>query len=86
MQAIETTVKRPVKKPAPGQSPDAVNRIEPGDPERSGLMQRAGSRSPALQMPPLGTELVDHAAIALLENWIASRREEAHLSVEGRKP
>jgi hypothetical protein len=37
-------------------------------------------------MPPLGTELVDGDAIALLEDWIASRREEAHLSVGGRKP
>jgi mono/diheme cytochrome c family protein/uncharacterized protein YndB with AHSA1/START domain len=85
-QAIETTVKHPVRKPAPGQSPDAVNRIEPGHPERSGLVQRAGSRSPALQMPPLGTELVDREAIVLLETWIASRREEAHMSAEGRKP
>jgi hypothetical protein len=85
-QAVETTVGHPVKKSAPGQSPDAVNRIEPGYPERSGLVQRAGSRYPALQMPPLGTELVDSEAIALLENWIASRREKAHLSVGGRKP
>jgi hypothetical protein len=85
-QAVEATVGHPVKKPAPGQSPEAVNRIEPGYPERSGLVQRIGSRYPALQMPPLGTELVDHEAIALLEHWIASRREEAHLSVGGRKP
>jgi hypothetical protein len=53
-QATETTVNHPVRKPAPGQSPDSVNRIEPGSPERSGLVQRARSRSPALQMPPLG--------------------------------
>jgi hypothetical protein len=85
-QATETTVNHPVRKPAPGQSPDAVNRIEPGSPERSGLVQRARSRSPALQMPPLGTELVDREAIVLLENWIASRREEAHLNVGGSKP
>jgi hypothetical protein len=85
-QAVETTVGFPMKKLAPGQSPDAVKRIEAGKPERSGLMQRAGSRYPALQMPPLGTELVDHEAITLLENWIASRREEAYLSMEGRKP
>jgi hypothetical protein len=85
-QATETTVKRPVRKPAPGQSPDAVHRIEPGSPERSALMERARSRYPVLQMPPLGTELVDHEAIALLENWIASRREQAHLNLGGRKP
>ena len=34
-------------------------------------MQRAGSRYPALQMPPLGTELVDDEALALLRRWIA---------------
>lgn len=85
-QVTETTVHQRVRKPAPGQSPDAVNRIEPGSPERSGLVQRARSRSPALQMPPLGTELVDREAIALLENWIASRREEAHLNIRGSKP
>jgi hypothetical protein len=34
-------------------------------------MQRAGSRYPALQMPPLGTELVDEEALALLRRWIA---------------
>jgi hypothetical protein len=37
-------------------------------------------------MPPLGTELVDREAIVLLENWIASRREEAHLNLGGSKP
>jgi hypothetical protein len=37
-------------------------------------------------MPPLGTELVDREAIALLETWIASRREEAYLNIRGSKP
>jgi hypothetical protein len=69
--AIATTVGHPVKKPAPGQSPDAVLRIEPGHPERSGLMQRVASRYPALQMPPMGTELVDEEAVALLRRWAA---------------
>ena len=59
-----------MKKPAPGQSPDAVSRIEPGHPERSALLQRIASRYPALQMPPLGTALVDEAAVALLRRWI----------------
>ena len=34
-------------------------RIEPGRPGPERIMQRVGSRYPALQMPPLGTELVD---------------------------
>jgi hypothetical protein len=85
--AVATTVGHPVKKPAPGQSPDAVLRVEPGHPERSGLMQRVGSRYPALQMPPLGTELIDDEAVALLYHWISetdSLRKEAHLEQKGR--
>ena len=34
-------------------------------------MQRVSSRYAALQMPPLGTELVDDEAVALLRRWIA---------------
>jgi len=85
--AVATTVDHPVKKPAPGQSPDAVDRIEPGYPERSALMQRVSSRYPALQMPPLGTALVDDEAVALLYRWIAEQgdpRNEAHIQQEGR--
>ena len=57
--AVASAVGRQIVDPAPGQTPDAVLRIEPGHPERSGLVQRMGSRTAALQMPPLGTELVD---------------------------
>ncbi|WP_445500778.1 hypothetical protein [Microvirga sp. G4-2] len=85
--AIATTVGHAVKKPAPGQSPDAVNRVEPGYPERSALFQRVSSRYSPLQMPPLGTELVDDEAVALLYRWIAEMgepRKEARLHHEGR--
>jgi hypothetical protein len=69
--AIASTVGHVVKKPAPGQTEDAVLRVDAGRPERSGLMQRVASRSPALQMPPLGTELIDEEAVAVLRRWIA---------------
>ena len=69
--AVASAVGRPIRKPAPGQSEDAVLRIEPGHPERSGLAQRMGSRYAALQMPPLGTELVDEQALELVRQWIA---------------
>jgi hypothetical protein len=85
--ALATTVGHPVKKPAPGQSADAVLRVEPGHPERSGLMQRVSSRYPALQMPPLGTELLDDEAVSLLYRWIAEmddQRQQAHLTPKGR--
>jgi hypothetical protein len=90
--AIASTIGHPVKKPAPGQSPDAASRIEPGRPDRSGLMQRVASRYPALQMPPLGTELADEEALALLRRWIAevdkphgeTHLQETHLQEKGR--
>jgi hypothetical protein len=70
--AVATAVRRPVKKPAPGQSPDSVWRIEPHHPERSAIVQRMASRYAALQMPPLGTELVDEEAVSSISNWIAN--------------
>lgn len=73
--AIASTVGHTVRKPAPGQSSDAVMRIEPGRPDRSALMQRIASRYPALQMPPLGTELVDGEAVALMRRWISEMDE-----------
>ena len=69
-RAIASTVNHPVRKPAPGQSHDATLRIEPHHPDRSALMQRIASRSPALQMPPLGTELTDRQAVDLIRRWI----------------
>ena len=69
--AIASTFAQAVKKPAPGLPADAVLRIEPRHPERSALIARIVSRYPPLQMPPLGTELVDREAVALLQRWIA---------------
>lgn len=68
--AAASTIGQPLRKPAPGQSPEAVLRIDAGHPERSALLERVGSRYPALQMPPLGTELVDEEAVALLRRWV----------------
>jgi hypothetical protein len=83
--AITTTIRTPVKKPAPGQTADAVLRIEPHHPDRSGLVQRVSSRYPALQMPPLGTELVDEEAVTLIRRWIAETDEvRKEASLEGR--
>lgn len=69
--AVTSTIGRPIKKRAPRQSAEAVLRIEPHQPDRSGLMERVASRYSALQMPPLGTELVDQEAVALLRKWIS---------------
>lgn len=69
---MATAVGQAVRKPAPGQSPEALLRVAPGHPERSALAERIGSRRPALQMPPLGTELVDREAVELIRRWIAA--------------
>jgi hypothetical protein len=45
-------------------------------------MQRVSSRAAALQMPPLGTELVDDEAVALLQRWISERAQIASNTVE----
>lgn len=71
-----TAVGRPSRKLAPGQPADAVLRIAPGDPGRSGLVQRMSSREAALQMPPLGSELVDAQAVELVRRWIAGLQEQ----------
>lgn len=69
--AIASTVEKPLRKPPAGMPPDVVARIAPGDPDRSGLIHRMASRHAALQMPPLGTQLVDDEAVALLHRWIS---------------
>ncbi len=70
-RAIATAWGRKIRKEAPGQTPDAVLRVEPRHPERSLLMQRMSSRYAALQMPPVGTVILDEEAIALVSRWIA---------------
>ena len=49
---------------------DAFQRISPGDPDGSVLIGRVSSRQPVLQMPPLGTKLVDEQAVELLRHWV----------------
>jgi hypothetical protein len=45
-------------------------RVVPGLPEASVLWRRMASRDPRLQMPPLGTRVVDDEGVALLEAFI----------------
>jgi hypothetical protein len=75
---VASTFDQPVRKPAPGMSADATLRIAPQHPDRSALMQRVASRYPPLQMPPLGTVLVDREAVDLLQRWIAESGPSSH--------
>jgi mono/diheme cytochrome c family protein len=52
-------------------APDTVERICAGQPEKSVLVARMASRDPVIQMPPLGTRLVDEDAVRLITRWIA---------------
>ncbi len=54
----------------PGAPPGASAWIAPGAPASSAVLARMASRSPILQMPPLGTQLVDEEAVALVRSWI----------------
>ncbi len=45
--------------------------IVPGDPAASAMSARMASRIPEMQMPPLGTEDVDAAGLAIIDAWIA---------------
>jgi hypothetical protein len=47
--------------------------VVPGRPEASTLLWRIRSTNPQTQMPPLGVQKLDHAALQLLERWIAER-------------
>ena len=48
--------------------------IDLAHPEQSALLRRMRSRSPASQMPPMGTVVQDREAVALVSRWLASQR------------
>ena len=56
----------------PAAAAPPVQRIAPGLPDDSLLLQRMRSRHAALQMPPLGTAQPDPEGLALIERWIAN--------------
>ena len=72
--AIRTTVEQPSHFTATGR-PDIHERVVPGHPDASMLIVRMTSRHPVLQMPPLGSRIVDDDAVALLRRWITERKQ-----------
>ena len=80
--ALSTTLGRPSHFLA-ASHPAVRERIAAGNPDASMLVARMASRHPVLQMPPLGTRVVDEDAVALLRRWIAddtSRGPQRHAS------
>jgi hypothetical protein len=47
-----------------------ATRLVPGQPSASLLTARMASRNAIIQMPPLGTRIVDREGLALVERWI----------------
>jgi hypothetical protein len=66
--AYTSAVGVPSRYRPPSRGPCA--RIEPGAPEASALAIRMSSRNPLVQMPPLGTHMIDEEALALVAAWI----------------
>lgn len=60
-------------------------RIIPGDPSRSALWERVSTRSPQIQMPPLGTELLDTEGLSLIRSWILELEPDPELCSAGER-
>jgi hypothetical protein len=66
--AVLVSLVAPSRFRVPGR--DDMFRVVPGAPELSALTYRMGTRTPTMQMPPLGTALVDEVGLALVQRWI----------------
>lgn len=53
-----------------GVPPERSLRLAPGDIERSAVVVRMRARDGMSQMPPLGSKLVDRAALELISDWV----------------
>jgi len=68
--AIATAVDQTGHWLVPSAPEGASRRVHPGRPEWSALLQRASSRRPSSQMPPIGTVVADREALSELTQWI----------------
>ncbi len=66
--ALTTAIARTARFQPSGAQP--MTRIAAGRPEASLLLQRMSRRDPISAMPPLGSQVVDREAVALVERWI----------------
>lgn len=69
-EVLASTVGAPGRFRWPGAKEPFDPVVASGEPMRSLLVQRMASRDPRLQMPPLGTALIDPEGLALLQRWI----------------
>ena len=82
--ALRTTVEQPSRfQPASWRNGE---RVCVANPDQSVVVARMSSRNPVLQMPPVGTRLVDDAAVALIRKWISrDTMAPAHTPWEGKR-
>ena len=83
--ALRTAVGQQSQFTVPGEAPGSSQRVRPGEPDRSALTVRLASRSALVQMPPLGTQLVDDEAVRLVRQWIADDLGTRQASLAPRK-
>ena len=63
--------------------PEGESRVvDPEQPEQSAMLRRMRSRSPASQMPPMGTAVQDREAIQLLTRWLESQQTASSMEHE----
>ena len=63
--------------------PEGESRVvDPQQPEQSAMLRRMRSRSPASQMPPMGTAVQDREAIQLLTRWLESQQTASSMEHE----
>ncbi len=70
--SLATTLDHPGRWQVPRVPVGTSRRLAPGHADLSTVVARMRSRKPSSQMPPLGTVVVDEAAVALLTAWIAA--------------
>jgi hypothetical protein len=70
--AVATTLGRSGHWVVPAAPEGASRLVFPGRGDLSAMLVRARSRRPSSQMPPIGTVVADKAALALVQQWIAS--------------
>jgi hypothetical protein len=71
-RVARSLVGRPSRWQAPGAADGESVLIQPGSPDLSALFLRMRSRSPASQMPPLGTVVRDQQALDAIHRWISA--------------
>ncbi len=70
VDSVQKVLNSLVGRPGDFRTRDLETRLVPGHPESSLLTARMRSRNPVLQMPPLGTRIIDTEGLALVERWI----------------